>query len=79
MIKICAISDIHGQFDNLSIEPVDILFICGDIVPLYMQRNIPQSLSWFKKEFYECFSNYFVIGNFCWTFNTIYYKSYQKD
>ena len=51
MIKICAISDIHGQFDNLSIKPVDILFICGDIVPLRMQRNIPQSLSWFKKEF----------------------------
>ena len=51
MIKICAISDIHGQFDNLSIEPVDILFICGDIVPLRMQGNIPQSLSWFKKEF----------------------------
>lgn len=51
MIKICAMSDIHGQFENLSIEPVDILFICGDIVPLRMQRNIPQSFSWFKKFF----------------------------
>ena len=50
-MKICAISDIHGQFEGLQIQPVDILFICGDIVPLRMQRNIPQSLSWFKKEF----------------------------
>lgn len=50
-MKICAISDIHGQFEGLQIQPVDVLFICGDIVPLRMQRNIPQSLSWFKKEF----------------------------
>jgi predicted phosphohydrolase len=50
-MKICAISDIHGQFEGLQIQPVDILFICGDIVPLRMQRNIPQSLSWFKKFF----------------------------
>lgn len=51
MIKICAMSDIHGQFDNLQIEPVDILFICGDIVPLRMQRNVPQSLKWIKTDF----------------------------
>ncbi len=50
-MKICAISDIHGQFENIQIEPVDILFICGDIVPLKMQSNIPQSFSWFKKKF----------------------------
>ena len=50
-MKICAISDIHGQFDTLSIGCVDVLFICGDIVPLKMQRNIPQSISWFKKFF----------------------------
>lgn len=50
-MKIAAISDIHGQFDDLMIDPVDVLFICGDIVPLRMQRNIPQSFSWFEKEF----------------------------
>lgn len=52
-MKICAISDIHGQFDKIQINPVDILFICGDIVPLQMQRNIPQSLKWFKKYFID--------------------------
>ena len=50
MIRICAISDMHGQYD-FGISPVDILFICGDIVPLRMQMNIPQSVSWFKKQF----------------------------
>ena len=50
-MRVCAISDIHGQFDDLSIKNSDVLFICGDIVPLKMQRNIPQSFSWFKKEF----------------------------
>ena len=50
MIKVCAISDMHGQLD-VKIEPCDILFICGDIVPLKMQRNIPQSFSWLKKNF----------------------------
>ena len=51
MCKICAISDLHGQLQGLKINPVNILFICGDIVPLRMQANIPQSLKWFKKEF----------------------------
>ena len=50
-MKVCAISDIHGQFALVSINPSNILFICGDIVPLKMQRNIAQSLSWFKKKF----------------------------
>lgn len=50
MCKVCAISDTHGQY-NFDIESVDILFICGDIVPLRMQSNIPQSLKWFNREF----------------------------
>lgn len=69
MCKICAISDLHGQFQGLTIDPVNILFICGDIVPLRMQANIPQSLKWFKKEFVSWCSKqpadqiYMVAGN----------------
>lgn len=48
-MKICAISDLHGQFPE--IKECDILFICGDIVPLRMQHNTPQSFKWFEKEF----------------------------
>lgn len=51
MLKICAISDMHGRCPDLSIEKCNILFICGDIVPLRMQDNIAQSLKWFKTEF----------------------------
>lgn len=50
MIKVCAISDMHGNYE-FEIKPCDILFICGDIVPLRIQRNIPQSIKWFKREF----------------------------
>lgn len=50
-MKICAISDLHGQINNVNIDPVDVLFICGDIIPLQIQRNIPQSFSWIKKSF----------------------------
>lgn len=52
-MKICAWSDSHGVFplEDLHIEESDIMFICGDIIPLKMQRNIPQSISWFKKKF----------------------------
>lgn len=49
-MKICAISDLHGKFPE-KIDKCNILFICGDIVPLKMQINNPQSLKWFKKEF----------------------------
>ena len=50
-MKICGISDLHGKCPDLIVEPCDVLFICGDVIPLRMQRNVPQSFSWFKKEF----------------------------
>ena len=46
-----AISDTHGQQEIVEIPKSDILCICGDIVPLKMQRNIPESFSWFRKRF----------------------------
>ena len=67
-MKICAISDMHGQYD-FNIDPVDILFICGDIIPLYMQRNHEQSFRWLENFFVpwcnkqECKQIYLVAGN----------------
>lgn len=49
-MKIAAISDLHGILVELK-YPVDVLFICGDVVPLEIQRNIPKSLKWIKKTF----------------------------
>lgn len=49
-MKICAFSDMHGQLD-FNIEPCDIVLICGDIVPLYIQRNMEDSETWLKEVF----------------------------
>ena len=50
-MKIVAISDLHGLFPEMPKDPWDILCICGDIVPVRAQSNIPQCISWIKKEF----------------------------
>ena len=68
-MKIVAISDMHGLQEYVHINECDILCICGDIVPLKMQTNIPQSLSWLKKQFIPwcekqpCKQIYLVAGN----------------
>lgn len=48
-MKICATSDLHGILPK--IESCELVLICGDIVPLRMQRNIPQSEKWLKTTF----------------------------
>lgn len=49
-MKICALSDLHGfLIDN--IQPCELVLICGDIVPLEIQRDMPQSTEWLKTEF----------------------------
>lgn len=56
-MKVCAISDLHG---NLPIYPSDywkdlrdceMLLICGDILPLNIQMNMPASQKWLIEEF----------------------------
>lgn len=50
-MRVCALSDVHGQFEVLSVNPVDLLFICGDIVPLNIQRSKQKSFVWLKEVF----------------------------
>lgn len=81
-MKLCAISDMHGLQNEIIIEPCDLLCICGDIIPLKMQRNILQSLSWLKKKFVPwcekqpCENIILIAGNhdFCFENNTLKIK-----
>lgn len=49
-MKICGISDLHGYLPN-NIPICDVLCVCGDIIPLKMQRNLPQSRKWWLEDF----------------------------
>lgn len=37
MIKICAISDLHGDLPE--IRPCDLVLVCGDSIPLNVQAS----------------------------------------
>ena len=71
MIKVCAISDMHGILD-FDIEPCDILCICGDIVPLRVQSYHDGTLKWLAKEFVPwcekqpCERVFLIAGNHDW-------------
>lgn len=48
-MKVCATSDLHGYLPD--IEPCNLLLICGDIVPLDIQTNMPESEKWLEEVF----------------------------
>ena len=48
-IKVCAIADIHGSL--IDIPECDILCICGDILPLNIQRDDYKSIAWLSGPF----------------------------
>ena len=43
-MKIVAVSDLHGNLPDL--PPCDVVCICGDIVPLWVQKSYEKSISW---------------------------------
>ena len=51
-LKMCAMSDLHGQLPEIRYE-VDILCICGDVVPNEIQFNYDDSLNWLQTTFYN--------------------------
>lgn len=67
-MKILALSDLHGYLPEIT-ESADVLFICGDISPLNIQRNHPRMDAWLKTTFIEWIKNipvdkvYLVAGN----------------
>lgn len=75
-MKICATSDLHGILPE--IKPCELVLICGDIMPLRMQRNIPQSEKWLKTTFADwvkslpCEAVVMVGGNHDWVLFNMY-------
>lgn len=73
-LKICAISDIHGTL--IDVPECDILCICGDILPLDIQRNQNRSIAWlagpFQKWALEAPCKYVIMiwGNHDWLGDT---------
>ena len=49
-MKICGISDIHGDL-NITLPECDVLCICGDVINLNDQRDIPASKNWWETRF----------------------------
>lgn len=66
-MKFAITSDLHGVLP--SIDPCDYVCICGDIVPLQIQRNHVKSRNWFNTDFLgwtdllDCKHIYYIAGN----------------
>ena len=75
-MKITAISDIHG--DLPIIDPCDVLCICGDILPLNIQKNYTKSVAWLAGRFVnycekiECKKVIIIAGNHDFVFQYMY-------
>ena len=67
-------SDLHGELPKAT-KSSEITLICGDIVPLFIQKNISKSKLWLKTEFAYWAMNwpsekiFFIAGNHDFVFN----------
>lgn len=75
-MKIVAISDLHGHLPEL--QPCDVVVICGDIIPLNIQKNYEASLAWLSGPFQswalnlDCKKVIFIAGNHDFVFEQLY-------
>lgn len=82
-MKICGISDIHGEF--IEIPKCDVLCICGDIVGLNDQRSMDASRHWWYNRFTSwvnrlpCEKVIITPGNHDFFLEDAYKKGYLKE
>lgn len=86
MIKICAISDLHGHLPKL--KPCELVLICGDSVPLEYQASSKKTKKWYDTTFRKwagelpCDKVLFIAGNHELHFpgkKIIYESLFSKD
>lgn len=81
MIKICAMSDLHGYLPE--INPCELVLICGDIVPLSAQGSSRHTSRWYERAFktwaesLPCDKVIFIAGNHELRFPN-HYEYYKK-
>lgn len=82
-MKIIAVSDLHGTLPNPEMMPAaDVYCICGDILPLNIQRHYERSIVWLATEFFPwchklpCDRVYFVAGNHDFVFEQLMYDKH---
>ena len=81
MIKICAMSDLHGYLPE--INPCELVLICGDIVPLSAQGSSRYTSRWYERAFktwaesLPCDKVIFIAGNHELHFPN-HYEYYKK-
>lgn len=75
-MKVCAMSDLHG-FLPKDVESCELVCICGDISPLYIQANTIKMKKWLFDKFkpwcesLSCDKVLFIAGNHDWICNDI--------
>lgn len=61
-LKICVISDTHGEHGELVIPQCDILVHCGDSTSLGKEHSVVEFLNWFSS-LEQCKNKVFIAGN----------------
>ena len=76
-MKIIALSDMHGDLPEID-QACDVVCICGDVIPLMIQRNIPQSIKWMREDFrkwcdgIDCEKIIIIAGNHDFVFEYVF-------
>ena len=82
-MKIVAISDIHGYLPEL--PQCDVVCICGDVLPLHIQKNYAASVAWLAGPFQQwalnldCKKVIFIAGNHDFIFEHMYKYGMQSS
>ena len=84
-MKTIVMSDLHGYLpDPKTFNKAEVMFICGDIVPLEIQRNTGKSIQWIYKDFLDWVNNlpvdkvFIIGGNHDFVLENFYNDIYEK-
>ena len=80
-MKVVGISDIHGYLPEL--PKCDVVCICGDIIPLRIQKDFKESWEWLVNDFtkwcedLDCNHVIFIAGNHDFVFDKTYSSGFD--